>query len=480
MSDDHPKDPIGIRDHDAQNPNGPRIQNTESKDSANSNKRLKPTKAQSFMLTMLINFTYNISDLRGSSTFVPSARALFLALDKFYARLQTVKGFHTTHAHTSTWPVVRLAMSYLFYFRVLQVSVARGIATPEQFQLLELVTATVPLSSMRIPEPFVPFFQAITAFMPSDTRFGPVVPFLPAKPGATADNHGALSEPLLLLLPNHTAISRMALRVTTIDVANPRDPRVAAYINSIHSTTEQNYVAPSANAPGLNSCKNVSIGTNPQEYDTYASAGMRYSVAQTNADINIVPSFINNVGIQHDQEVNTWTAYLRLHQGTAHLTRVFAALTPCLTPFTGNRSLDELPTIDGAYAANTFVYDASLPNPTPEAYRDGRNPPLPLIGSLKIHEPPVSVTSMPNVGTMSVNDIKISAIAQVNVVLPFNYAPGSDQVGVFRGTRFGPYFDPANLRTYGHSCVVNLNAELDQLLPTHLAPMRLDMLPRPN
>jgi len=458
---------------DETNPTGPRLTSKRS----NNDKSDAPTKVARTTVPLLVellpHFSMNVLNLLRPSTFVPSARALFVMLDLVYDRLSLIKGFRETYLTSSYYPVVRLYFAYLFYLRTLQVQCAFGLSNQDQLDTYQKIISTYPLASWIIPEPFIPFFSALCAFKPSDPRFGPVLPALPFDLGATAARNGATADPYMLILPNMTSMLYMCRRIALVG-PNGHTPD---YFNDINSLQNLADVPAAHNAQGLNAYKRINVGSTQSRNPLYSLERHRDDVRIATAnDLYVPPPFVGPAIANAD--VSLLMDYLKVRNSTIHLGRLMSAVEVLCIPFLGNTNLSTLPITDGALNSVMFTYDNEG-----NAYADlnaARNhaTAIPLSGTATVHEPTSTMATSLALNTgLTPLQVQTACTVQLNVKFPEDFAPGSEQVGRFNGTLMGPYWNPVNLKTYAVVPAINPEDHAHHVIQEHLAACRLDKRP---
>lgn len=463
VSVDNPSPPITtINDEDVPDIN--RAQNVSQ----------PPPPQLSFLIeTVRPNVFVNEIRLNAISTFVPSSRALFKSVEELLSRFSRMKGFAQSYLDICTPPAIKLAVGITFYYRVMKVMSQQGLTNEDMENCISKIESAFPETQFKIPSPLIPFFQAICAFKPSDERFGTVTPAIPLSPGATAANHGALSGYLMGILPNMTSLFNQAAHVSQTLPAIP--------INVLRYTDDVDILAPIVAVPAnhsldnnLNGWKNVDVGSQPIPFSPFTNPTERVAIQRSTGGVNVYPQPFRDQNNRQDCDVNSWLNYLKLSNRIDWIGAALEALDVFCIPFDKNLSLSELPCINGAYNAITYHYcganyaDANIA-------RDAATPRLSLQCRGQVHEPLAdSNTGRRLNGGLTRPEIEISALTQLNVSLPTNYYPDSNQVGAINNSRHGPYFEDDHLKQYAHIREFNAEDLLRRVVQDSLATARLD------
>jgi hypothetical protein len=479
----HETDPIGARDIDKESDRpklGSKIATEKSvpsdgPDDRATNILTAPSSQLSFLIeTVRPNLFITEIRMKATSTFIPSARMLFKALDELHSRFIRIKGYSSTYHECCSPPVLKLGIGFLFYYRVLKVMSQQGLTNSDQERCIHKIESKRPESGFIIPFPLIPFFQAICAFHPADKRFGPVCPVLPHNHGATAANHGALHPSLIGLLPNMTSILNQIGTATSIPPAGQQIPYYTAEVNT---PLPANEVLAAHNAAGLNSWKNVDVGSQPLIRSPYFSSHReRSKVSNHYAGYSDYPPAFRDHVNRNDAEVNTWLSYLKLSNSITWIDSALAAVDLLCVPYSQNLPLSSLPTVNGAYNSIVYTYtNEGNVFADDTVARDHQTPYLSFETTGKCFEP-ISDSNTTNGVSRGVSrlELEISALTQLNVTFPANYFPGSDAVGQFNGTLRGPYFNPNFARVYAHTDQLNAAETLRTTVQEALAHVKLD------
>jgi len=119
-----------------------------------------------------------------TSSFVPSADAMFVVIDEMDEQMAQTRRFYETQM---TWHplVTQLYIGILWIMATIRVQIENGQADTYLVQFYTWFSTTFPLSSLTIPGPLVPFFQALTIATAPFESYGNVGVRLPRNCNAT-------------------------------------------------------------------------------------------------------------------------------------------------------------------------------------------------------------------------------------------------------------------------------------------------------
>jgi hypothetical protein len=132
----------------------------------------------SSMLDMVAAAPWSHNEALGFNTFVPNYIMFGYITHCCDNEMLSNDRFNRAHPH---WlPIVsQLYISMLFYFRILDCTVASGYAPADHIVLLQHIKAAFDFRRLRIPGPLVPLFSAISVCASGSDILGDIVPVLP-------------------------------------------------------------------------------------------------------------------------------------------------------------------------------------------------------------------------------------------------------------------------------------------------------------